>query len=71
MPYDPGVVDQSGQIFAQGTTRGLDNLFAGYQKMREQKKREVDNGKIAESIVRSNPGIPAGAGDAPGRIRRD
>jgi hypothetical protein len=55
MPYDPGVVDQSGQIFAQGTTRGLDNLFAGYQKMREQKKREVDNGKIAESIVRSNP----------------
>jgi hypothetical protein len=53
--YNPGVVDQSGQFFAQGMSKGLESLAEGFEKMREAKQRVIDNGKIADSFVKKNP----------------
>jgi hypothetical protein len=53
MPYNPGVVDQSGQLFAQGMSKGLESLAEGFEKMREAKQRVIDNGKIADSFVKN------------------
>jgi hypothetical protein len=57
MPYNPGVVDQSGQLFAQGMSKGLESLAEGFEKMREAKQRVIDNGKIADSFVKTNPEV--------------
>lgn len=42
-------------MFAQGASRGIEALVAGFERQREEEKRLVDNAKIAESIMKVNP----------------
>lgn len=57
MPYNPGVVDRSGEILAGGMSRGIDGIMAGFEKMKAEQKRVLDGGKIADSIVKTYPDI--------------
>lgn len=57
MPYNPGVVDRSGEILAGGISRGVDDIMAGFEKMKAEQKRVLDGGKIADSIVKTYPEI--------------
>jgi hypothetical protein len=60
--YNPGIVDQSGPLLAQGLQsfgagigRGLESRGLRQQEQAEQEKRMVQNAKIAEQAMRVNP----------------
>ena len=55
MPYNPGVVDRSGELLAAGISRGAADLSRGLELMTQEKKRLAANGKMAEMFFRTNP----------------
>lgn len=68
MPWNPQVQDNSGQILLQGVqglSSGLNQAFANIANIISEKKKEYQNGKIADSIVRANPEVLQALGQSP------
>ncbi len=53
--YNPGIQDNSGQLFAQNAAPGYAALARGIQDRQEKEERDLKNGQIADSIVKTNP----------------
>lgn len=72
MPYAPGIQDQSGELLAHGLNqfgsgigRGLEALGLALDKRKEEQKRILQNGKIAESFAKANPDVLQSLGITP------
>jgi hypothetical protein len=57
MPYNPGVTDRSGELFASGLAPGMAALARGVEERTAQAKRTLQNGKIADSFAKTNPEV--------------
>lgn len=65
MPYNPGVVDRSGELFAGGMERGVASLMEGFQKQQERQKNLIQTAKHVDGIVKMNPELLEGLGMTP------
>lgn len=68
MPYSPGVVDRSGEIFGGYLTRGLTGLADTITKINQDYERDNANGKIADQIVKVNPELLQSMGMTPAQF---
>lgn len=60
--YNPGVVDRSGQLLAQGISQAGQSFGRAIEKQQQEAKQLQQNGKIAEMIFKNNPELLEDAG---------